>query len=175
MHGYIDALRRHDGAAGVRAVSRGTRDHYARMRDLALTAPEAQVRALPLMDRAAVLMYRHRVPPAVLRTLEGDSAFAYTIRDGWVDQTAPREPPAIEELWGKGDRAVVQGGLAAGVEFVREDGVWRWDMVPVLRTSGEQFTRQLPAGMTEDDFVYLVLRHATGRAADPTTIWKPVQ
>jgi len=175
LRGYIDAVRRHDGAAGARAVSRGTRAYYARLRGMALTAPEAEVRALPLMDRMSVLMYRHRVPPAVLCTLEGDSAFAYTIREGWVDRTAPREPPVIKEIWGKAERAVVRGGSAAGIEFVREDGEWRWDMVPMLRTSADQIARHLPPGMTEDGFIYLVLRDATGRAADPTTIWRPVQ
>jgi hypothetical protein len=126
-------------------VTRATRAYYAEMRDLAMTAPEARVRALPLMDRVSVLMYRHRVPAGVLRTLTGDAAFAYTISEGWVDRTARWEPPATLEVFGSGDRAVVRdGGTIA--HFVREEGAWPWDMMPIIRAASAQFTASIPRG-----------------------------
>jgi hypothetical protein len=173
LQGYLDAVRRHDGTAATQAVTRDTRAYYARMRDMAMTAPEAQVRTLPLMDRVSVLMYRHRVPAEVLRTLTGDAAFAHTVSEGWVARTANWQPSATAPVYGNGDRAVVrEGGM--NVQMVREEGAWRWDMMPVIRAASTQFTASLPAGMKEDEFVLLVLSSASGRPVSPT-VWQPVQ
>ena len=173
LQGYAAAVRRRDGSAAAQAVSRATRAYYAQMRDLAMTAPEAQVRALPLMDRISVLMYRHRVPAGVLRTLTGDAAFAHTVSEGWVARTATGQWSATAPVFGNGDRAIVRdGGL--DVQMVREEGAWRWDMMPFIRAASTQFTQNLPAGMTENDFVLLVLSTSTGRPASPS-VWQPVQ
>jgi hypothetical protein len=173
LRGYLDAVRRHDGAAATQAVTRATRAYYAQMRDLAMTAPEAQVRALPLMDRVSVLMYRHRASPDVLRTLTGDAAFAHTISDGWVARTADWEPSATARVLGNGDRAIVRDGVT-NVQMVREEGAWRWDMMPIIQAASAQFAANLPAGMTEDEFVLFVLSNASGRPASPS-VWQPVQ
>jgi hypothetical protein len=173
LQGYLDAVQRHDGAAAARAVTRETRAYYARMRDLAMTAPEAKVRALSLMDRLSVLMYRHRVPADVLRTLTGDAAFAHTVSDGWVARTANWQPSATAEVFGNGDRALLKDAGSI-VHMVREEGAWRWDMMPIIRTASTQFAANLPAGMTEDDFILFVLSNSTGRPASPT-VWQPVQ
>lgn len=172
LRGYIEAVHRRDGPAATRAVTRATRAYYAQMRDLALTAPEEKVRALPLMDRLSVLMYRHRIPAEVLRTLAGDSAFAYTVTAGWVARTAPSTPPPIGEIVGSGDSAMVAGAGPA-MRFVREEGAWRWNMIPILRAASEEFAAHVPAGMTEDEFVILILSSTEGRPVPPT-IWKPV-
>ena len=173
LQGYFAAVLRRDGAAATQAVTRETRAYYARMRDLALTAPEAQVRALPLMDRVSVLMYRHRVPADVLRTLAGDAAFAHTVSEGWVARTVSGQPSPTAAVFGSGDRAILrEGGM--DLRMVREEGAWRWDMMPVIRAASAQFAAILPAGMTENEFILFVLRDATGRPASPT-VWQPVQ
>ena len=173
LQGYLEAVRRNDGVAAARAVTRDTRAYYARMRDLAMTAPEAQVRALPLMDRLSVLMYRHRVPADVLRTLTGDAAFAHTISEGWVARTATGQWSATAPVFGNGDRAIVRDG-GIDVQMVREEGAWRWDMMPILQAASTQFAASLPAGMKEDDFILFVLSNATGHPVSPT-VWQPVQ
>jgi hypothetical protein len=119
-------------------------------------------------------MYRHRVPAGVLRTLTGeDAAFAYTVSEGWVARTTRWRPSATATVFGNGDRAVVKDG-AIDVQMVREEGAWRWDMMPILRAASAQFTASLPVGMKEDDFVLFVLSNASGRPASPT-VWQPVQ
>jgi len=172
LRAYFDAVTHRDGAAAVQAVTRTTRGYYARMRDLALTATEAQVRAAPLMDRVSILMYRHRVPAGVLRTLAGDSAFAHTISAGWVAATAG-EPPAMGPVFGRGDRAIMRD-RGTSMQFVREDGAWRWDMMPLIRGASREFAASLPGGMTEEQFIFRVLEMSTGRPASPS-VWQPVQ
>jgi hypothetical protein len=173
LRGYLDAVRRRDGAAAVPAVTRDTRGYYARMRDLAMTAPEAEVRALPLMDRISVLMFRHRVPAGVLRTLTGDAVFAYTISEGWVEQPSQLQVPATAVVFGSGDRAIIRDG-EMGIQMLREEGAWRWDMTPVIQAANTEFAANLPAGMTEDDFIFFVLGSVSGRPASPS-VWQPVQ
>jgi hypothetical protein len=171
--GYVAAVRQRDGAVATRAVSRATRAYYAQMAELARTAPEAQVRALPLMDRISVLMYRHRIPPAVLRTLTGDSAFAYTVSEGWVAKTMTDDPfPPAMDVYGEGDSAIVpHRGMT--VQLVREEGAWRWDMTSIIRSASETFAASIPRGMKEDDFILFVLQYSNGRTPTPT-IWKPM-
>ncbi|HKP76191.1 MAG TPA: hypothetical protein VJT67_11750 [Longimicrobiaceae bacterium] len=173
LRGYLDAIHRHDGAAATQAVTRGTRAYYAQMRDLALTAPEAKVRSLPLMDRLSVLMYRHRVAPEVLRTLTGDAAFAHTISDGWVDRTARQGSFPTLEVYANGDQALLRDG-ALQIRMVREDGAWRWDMMPMIRSASAEFAGSIPAGMKEDEFIFLVLSNSNGLPVSPS-VWQPVQ
>lgn len=170
--GYIDAARRRDGAAAARLVSRETRAYYARMAAMAVSAPEAQVRAAPLMERMMILMYRHRVPAGELRTLAGDAAFAYTIDEGWVDGDA--EDPILSggEGFGEGDRAVLRQG-GEDVYFVREDGGWRMDMMPTILAASTALAPDPDSGMTEDEFVMFVLKYSNGRDPSPD-IWQPL-
>lgn len=169
---YQRAADRRDGAAAARLVTRGTRGYYGRMRDMAVAAPEAEVRAAPLMDRFTILLYRHRVPAAELRALPADSAFAYTISAGWVDGDADDDVASQGEVVGAGDRAILR---IEGEEiyFLREDGVWRWDMMPALLAASEAFAPDPESGMTEDEFVIFVLEQSTGQTVSPR-IWQPL-
>ena len=169
---YQRAADRRDGAAASRLVSRGTRGYYGRMRDMAVSAREEEVRAAPLMDRISILIFRHRVPAAELRALPADSAFAYTIRAGWVEGDADDDVVSRGEVLGEGDRAILR---IEGEEiyFLREDGAWRWDMMPVILAASEEFAPDPDSGMTEDEFVIFVLEQATGQTVSPS-IWQPL-
>jgi hypothetical protein len=167
---YVDAVARGDGEAAARLVTRGTRGYYARMRDMAVSAPEAEVRAMPLMERFSILMMRHFIPPDDLRALTGDAVFAYTIAHGWLGEEGARMPPEPLEVYGEGGRAVIRAG-DSDLPFVREDGAWRWDMLAVIQAAGASLAPE--PGMTEDEFVIAVLEGSSGRKVPPT-IWQPL-
>jgi hypothetical protein len=170
---YIAAVDARDGAAAARLVTRETRAYYARMAALAVTAPEAQVRAASLIERMMILMYRHRVPAADLRALAGDAAFAYTIDEGWVAQDAEARRVLSEaDVYGEGDQAVIWGG-GEGVYFRREDGGWRWDMMPTILAASTSLAPPPDSGMTEDEFVMFILKYSNGRDPSPD-IWRPL-
>jgi hypothetical protein len=168
---YQDAVRRRDGAAAARLVTADTRAFYGRMRDMAVSAPEAQVRAAPLIERISILMYRHRVPAEELRALPADSAFAYTIRSGWVTAMDGDEFAAQAAVYGEGDRAALRN--MGDTFFVREDGAWRWDMLPLILGASEEFGEGLETPEEQDEFTMLVLRMSNGREPSPE-IWKPI-
>lgn len=169
---YQAAVNRRDGAAAARLVTRETRAYYGRMRDMAVSAPEAAVRAAPLMDRVSILLYRHRVPAAELRALAPEAAFARTIEGGWV--AASEEDPLAEgsRAFGEGDRAVLRFG-GDEVPFLREDGAWRWDMMPMILGASDEFSEGLESQEEEDEFVLFVLQQSDGRAPSPD-IWQPL-
>ncbi|HEX8275338.1 MAG TPA: hypothetical protein VF615_22080 [Longimicrobiaceae bacterium] len=174
MYGYKTAVVRRDGAAAARLVTRRSRDYFARMRDMAVFAPEAQVRAAPPMDRLVILTLRHRVPADELRALTGDAVFAYTIDHGWVGSDAARRPPGrIEgEVFGEGDRAILREGFQ-DTQFVREDGAWRWDMLRLFEEAGAPKVPGGPGGMTEDEFLISTLETSSGRKVSPS-VWQPL-
>jgi hypothetical protein len=172
LQAYVDAVSRQDGEAAARLVTRATRDHYARMRDMAVSAPEARVRAMPLMDRMYILMMRHLIPIDELRVLAGDAVFAYTITHGWLGSDAQTLPPGASEVYGEGDRAVLRMG-PEDVQLMREDGAWRWDMMPLIQAASAEFAPEPGTGMTEDDLLMQVLEYSNGRRPS-RDIWQPL-
>lgn len=168
---YQNAVLRRDGAAATPLVSRESRAYYARMRDMAVSAPEAQVRAAPLMDRLTILLYRHRVPADQLRALSGDAAFAHTIHDGWVTGVEGEEFAARVRIYGEGDRAIIRD--EGDMHLVREEGVWRLDMMPLILAASDEFAEGMESRAEQDDFLLFVLEQATGRDPSPG-IWQPL-
>ena len=170
---YIAAARGRDGAAAARLVSRETRAYYARLAAMAVSAPEAQVRAAPLMERIMILMYRHRVPATELRALAGDAAFAYTIDKGWVTEDAEDDPDlSALQVYGGDDRAILRDGDEE-LHFIREDGGWRWDMMPTILAASTALAPDPDSEMTEDEFVMFILEYSDGRDPSPD-IWQPL-
>lgn len=168
---YQDAIRRGDGTAAARLVTRETREYYARMLEMAVSATEQEVRAASLMDRMMILMYRHRVPAAELRALPSDAAFAHTIDAGWVTATEGEELAARSEAYGQGDRAALR--YRGDTHFLREDGGWRWDMMPLIRGASAEFAEGLDSREEEDEFLMFVLKQSNGRDPSPA-IWQPL-
>lgn len=167
---YQVAISRRDGAAAARLVSRDTRAYYTRLLGMAVSASEAQVRAAPLMDRVTILLYRHRTPPAELRTLPADAAFAHTIDAGWVTATEGEELASRSEAFGQGDRAILR--YDGDTHFVREDGAWRWDMMPLIQAATAEMEEGMASAEEEDEFLMFLLKQSDGRDPSPD-IWQP--
>lgn len=168
---YQAAVNQRDGAAAARLVTAETRAYYGRLRDLAVSASEAEVRAMPLMERINVLMYRHRIPADELRALPAGEAFAYTIQNGWVDATDGEEVASQGEVYGEGDRAVLRYG--EDMPFARESGAWRWDMMTMIRGVGATIGADFDTPEEEEEFLMLVLRMSNGREPSPD-LWRPL-
>ena len=167
---YQAAVLRRDGPAAGRLVGRESRGYYARMRDMAVSAPEAQVRAAPLMDRMTILMFRHRVPADQLRTLGGDAAFEHTISDGWVTGMDGDDITARAAIYGQGDRAVIR--YDGDMHLVREEGAWRLDMMPIILAASEEFAQGMDSA-EQDEFLLFVMKQSNGRDPSPD-IWQPL-
>jgi hypothetical protein len=118
------------------------------------------------------------VPAAELRALTGDAAFAYTIDEGWVSEDAEEDPDLSGfKVYGKNDHAVLWDEEDLEDEevvyFLREDGAWRWDMMPTIRAASAALVPDPDSGVTEDEFMLFIVKHSNGRDPSPT-IWQPL-
>ena len=168
---YQAAISRRDGPAAARLVSRDTRAYYTRLLGMAVSATEEQVRAAPLMDRVTILLYRHRTAPGELRALAADQAFAHTISAGWVTATEGEELASRSEAFGEGDRAILR--YDGDTHFVREDGIWRWDMMALIQAATAEMEEGMASREEEDEFLMFVLKQSDGRDPSPD-IWQPL-
>jgi hypothetical protein len=169
MSAYEDAVLARDGRVAGQHVTRASHAYYARFREMALGAPEAVLRAAPLLDRLTILMIRHRIPADQLRKLSGDSVFPYMIENGWV--RGSRGSTTVKEVYGSGARAAIRSN--GEMYFLREDGAWRLDLVHTAAVAANGVFRGLEGRMTEDEFLLFTLEHSTGRKPGPE-IWQPL-
>ena len=110
---------------------------------------------------------------AELRALAGDAAFAYTIDTGWVTEDAEDDPDlSALQVYGGDDRAILRDGDEE-LHFIREDGGWRWDMMPTILAASTALAPDPDSEMTEDEFVMFILEYSDGRDPSPD-IWQPL-
>jgi hypothetical protein len=151
--------------------------YYDRLRSLALTAPESEVRGLPLLDRLGVLRLRHTFPPASLRSSSGTDLLVLAVNEGFIGKESVENAGlgSIQVTGGEARAAVLVSGKAttASFRFVREKDTWRLDLMPLLEEGNRMFEAQLRrAGAAEDDLLLLVLEQLSGRRPD-ASIWQP--
>lgn len=177
MAAYSRALNRRDGAEAARWITRGSLDNYARLARLAVHATEAELRAGRPADLVMVLLLRHMAPPEMLRTLSGDSVLAFLARR----QLAPRPSGTTigKPAWGDATVRVIR---ASGTDYYyrREDGRWKWDMMPLMEAGHARLEKELleiaqsDTPMTAEEYIFHML-HILSERPLPPTIWQPLQ
>jgi hypothetical protein len=175
---YKSAILTSDGAAAADLVTGGSHDYYRGLADKALTLDRQELHEIHLGDRLNAMLLRHSLKAEKLRSMSGEEVVAYAVDHGWIG----REGADRLQLGGY----VLEGDTASGsilrpdgqasaytMDFVKEDGRWLLDLVALVeltRTAFEYTVEQ--TGLSEDDFVILMLEHATGRKPGPD-IWSP--
>lgn len=175
---YRDALLAGDGSAAVQAVDLSAVDLYGRYVALALDADSVQVRGLGATDRMTVLSLRHRVPADTVRSFDGASALAYSVRRRWFDGVGMRLV-TLGAVRVEADRAwavlkVLEDSDGSEVPFRRRGGVWRLDLVALTRTFEPDLLAMIAeAGQSEDEFVVFALEVLSGRPV-LADVWQPL-
>lgn len=175
---YKSAVIAADGAAAADLVTEESHDHYRSLADKALTLDRAALLEIHLGDRLNAMLLRHSLTPEELRSMSGEEVTAYAFDHGWIGKEGADQLQL--------GNYVVEGDTASGtilrpdgeasaykMEFVKEDGRWLLDLVALVeltRTAFEYTVEQ--TGLSEDDFVMLMLEHVTGRKPGPD-IWSP--
>lgn len=174
---YRQALLDKSGARAVPHLDRGTIAYYDRLRSLALTAPESDVRALPLLDRLGVLRLRHTYPPTSLRSASGTDLLVLAVNEGFIgkESVEKAELGRIEVSGSEAKAQVTSSGqpTTASLRFVRESEGWRLDLMPLMAEGSRALEAQARrAGAPEDDVLLMVLERLSGRRPD-ASIWQP--
>jgi hypothetical protein len=174
---YKSALERRDGARAASAVSANSLAYYDRVRQMALTASREELSKVEGTERMLALGMRHQAPAELLATATPAELLAYAVSAGLVTNTAVAETE-LGEVSIEGERArawiVVDGEPMRGVlQFVREDGLWKFDLEFAMRSSsGLIAALAQKSGLTEDAVIFQLLSQGTGKPVAPE-IWIP--
>jgi hypothetical protein len=179
FRGFLRALADRDADAGVALLSAASLVEWQRDRQLALTAPRAEVEALPPGRRLVVLALRHHAPDFLARDGSPRELASHAIRAGMVDREgAARVELAdvvLREERAAGD--ILAGGFPSTFRavFVHEAGAWKLDLPATLEAAGRVITRAAAASdASEDSVIAGLLTLSSGRR--PTTkIWQPLR
>ena len=166
---YRRALIEEDGEAAANRVSANTLEAYQGFRDLALSGSRSALEALPMVHRMQVLLFRHRIAPDALEAMTGRAAFAHAVDEAWVG-SGGIDRLEVHHVSVRGDEAVANVGVGPRpspdlFRFQREDGEWRLDLMPSLR-SAEGALQQMAAarGVEENEFLLGMIGAMSGEA-----------
>jgi hypothetical protein len=177
---YARAIRAHDVAAAEQ-VAPAVLAFYGDLRELALHATPAEVRALPTLQRMLVLLARHRVEAGRLRAMRPADVFiALEVELGAFDPALRPGEPVMGPGPGVAWVQLKQGTESVFVHFgfVRVGGRWRVDTLPALASTDcllrASLRREGAARDQEDALLLRALESVTGRAPSPD-IWEPLE
>jgi hypothetical protein len=175
---YTKAALAKDGATAQSVLADTVSAYYDEARKLALTAGDEQLAGVPVTQRLTVYVLRAEIKPEVLR----DGTPADLLKTSF-DQGLVGEDGIAKLDLGKvtvtGDKATAQalvGGKEApySIEFLRQQGVWKVDIAPLMALADEGFTTAAKQqGTTVDAMVdgILVSKYGPEKAA---TLHQPV-
>jgi len=173
---YQAALLAKNGPRAAATLARPTVAYYQRMRDLAMSGKAADIKKLTIGDKLTILRLRVEFSAPELKRLDGAGVIAYSVQHGWVGDEVARVGVGAVVI--DGERATI-AALADGkpsadrFPMVRENGAWRLDLVPLMAGANAYFKKAAAeSGMSEDDFVLMILERMSDRPVSPA-IWNP--
>lgn len=175
---YKSAILEADGEAAAGVVTQESRDYFRNLADQALTLDRAGLHEIHLTDRLYALLLRHNLDRGTLQGMSGRDVVSYAVDNGWIGRNGASQL-RLGDYKVEGDRAsgtiLRPDGVKSSfkMEFVREGGRWLLDLVALMnltRTAFEYAVQQ--SGLSEDEFVLLMLEQGTGRKPGPD-IWSP--
>ena len=175
---YKSAILTSDGAAAKRLVTQESKDYFRGLADHALTLDRAGLQKIHLSDRLYAMLLRHNLDRARLESMTGGDVVAYAVEQGWIG----REGAEQLEL----GAYKLDGDSASGtilqpdgqestfkMEFTKVGGRWLLELDELMmltRIAFEYSAKQ--TGLSDDDFVLLMLEYGSGRKPEPD-IWSP--
>ncbi len=175
---YKTAILEADGDTAADVVTQNSREYFRDLADHALTLDRAGLHEIHLTDRLYAMLLRHNLDRTTLQSMSGSEVVSYAVDEGWIGRNGASQL-RLGHYEIEGDHAsgtiLRQDGLKSSfkMEFVREGGRWLLDLVALMkltRTAFEYAVQQ--SGLSEDDFVMLMLEQGTGRKPSPD-IWSP--
>lgn len=170
---YTEAAQAKDGATAVTAVASPVFDYFETARKHALTATEEQLAREKLSTRVIVYGLRGGADPAVLRTGTPQDVVKGAIDKGLVSQQSISniELGDVKVSGDTADVEVIDRGKKApfGLRFVREDGAWKFDMIPVIELADVVFlSLAQEKNLTPEQLLeqVLVSTHGPAKAAE---------
>lgn len=180
LRAYQQASIGRDGDAAARRVTAATIRFYDRCRRMALTMPEAALRAEPGLARLTTLSLRIDHTAAQLRRMDGRDVLASMIDDG---QVSGLDGVVVGDVHpgAQVTRIAVrrESGAHLGTVTMRlEEGAWRLDLVALMAEANAMLDRPASRGALGGRDTALMLALALmhrGERPSNTDIWIPLE
>ena len=172
---YKKSIVRTNSLQAVGLVSQSTIDYYSAAKKLALTAKADKLKRLPFSQKMFVLTLRMRMSKSKLQSMDGRELFMHAVSSGWISKSSV-ENSALGKVRITGNTAYVDyvnKGKPSKTQFVfvKENGVWKFDLVSVMNEADKLFTAAAHrANVSEDKMVETLIEKATGRKVTPA-LW----
>lgn len=175
---YKTAIIDADGEAAADVVTEGSHAYFRKLADQALTLDRAGLHEIDLGDRVYSMLLRHTLDRSQLESMSGEEVVSYAVDEGWIGrENAPKLQLGNYEVDGETASGTILrpdgGATSFKMEFVKQDGRWLLDLVALMNLTRAAFDFAVQqSGLSEDEFVVLMLEAGTGRKPGPE-IWSP--
>ncbi|MEM7262838.1 MAG: hypothetical protein AAF488_12670 [Planctomycetota bacterium] len=169
------AARTRNGPAVVEHVDRATRAYFDRIRQHALDTPETDLRSLPLVEKAHVLLARSIFPVGQLEAMDGAELLSKLVAAGLIQfgfQLGDFRL-AVEEA----HAAVVHPSVAmppsVEVRFHFEDDRWCLGHDGWIEATALLYAKEIEGSDETGDTALLLLLESKLNRPLPETVWTP--
>lgn len=176
---YKYALLNNLGKDAAGLISEKTIQHYAHLRSLALAGSLEELNSLSSYNKLVVLNMRHTISGKILKTMSAQDIFAYGVEQEWIakEDIAPYDIDTVN-VYGEYASAELKRGeknTDTLIEFLNENGVWRINLLPILKKAGQNFSAQIPSKNveTENNMILKIIESMSGTKTTKA-IWDPV-
>ena len=175
---YKTAILEADGAAAAKVVTQNSRDYFRGLAEQALTLDRDGLHHIHITDRLYAMLLRHNLDRTQLQQMSGDEVVSYAVDHGWIGRNGASQL-RLGHYEVEGDHAsgtiMRPDGVKSSfkMEFVKEGGHWMLDLVALMKLTRAAFEYAVQqSGLSEDEFVLLMLEQGTGVKPGPE-IWNP--
>jgi hypothetical protein len=174
---YKAAILQQQGQSAVPLVNRATLQYYARMKALALEGQEKEVRQLTPVNKAIVLLLRHRIPVGDLRGMTPEEVIIHAVNQGWIGKNSVLDSDIGQlQVFGNDASAeYVKSGKPTPLKyrFTKEDGKWKIYLTALTPLADQAMSMLIKKeGLDEDTFIIGIIESVSGKKVLPT-IWQP--
>jgi len=140
---YVKAALGKDGVTARSVLASPIKSFYEQTRELALTATDEQLRALPPGQELTTFVLRAELAPDLLRGGTVDQILEAAFNQGLVGEQgiSGLGLGTIEVNGDKASAAITSQGQTAPFKlgFLREDGRWKVDIMPLISVADDSF------------------------------------
>lgn len=175
---YKTAILTSNGEAAAEVVTQDSRDYFRKLADQALTMDWDGLHQIHISDRLYAMLLRHSLERDRLAAMSGSEVVSYAVEKGWIGKEGADQLQLgnyqVEGDVASGTILRPDGGETSfKMEFVKEEGRWLLDLVALMKLTRAAFDYSIQqTGISEDDFVMLMLEEVSGRKPSPD-IWSP--
>lgn len=176
----LRALKKYEYDTVLALADEKTWKYFSELKDLALTADRPILEKLKPIDRFQVLALRHIKDADELSNMTQKSLFEQAVLQGWfyVGDKPIVRIDFIDLLPGgtEAEADIIVNSIIPDerLEFVRDQGIWKMNLLQLLPRQEEKLMTTLhERGQSEEEFFWRFLKEETGKDPSPD-IWEPL-